>query len=261
MGSKSWEDLWWISYVVLGVWIVNGALIIYLLNQIDSIVNVQLYDYGLQFSAQWADSYWGSSRLMLVFLGVPMALSAAVFVAGFRRFRKKAPAIFGKKKAEPEAEPPQIEASQAETPEVPAEEDQTVAPETAPEEETEEELTTEVESEPETEQEPEIEQEPESVIEPQLEVIQPEEIQVEQVNPEADAVECVEEPEVVEEPRAKECNGSLISCPNCNKMFNRPLVMLDFSSGTTRLVNICPFCNHILGKTSDSKKSDEETQQ
>jgi hypothetical protein len=237
MSSKTWEELWWVSFVVLGVWIVNGALIIYLLTQIDSIVNVQLYNFGLQFSNQWANPYWASSRLVMVFLIVPMALSATVFVLGFRRFRKKAATLLSKRKAEQT----QVEPSQVEAPEVPVEEKLTVTPE-------EQQLNPQPESEPESEEESEL------VSEPKLEVTQPEMIQEEQVYREAEKVE-------VEEPPAKEDMGLLISCPNCNKVFNQPLVMLDFSSGTTRLVNICPFCNHILGEALDSKKNDEEAQQ
>ena len=63
--------------------------------------------------------------------------------------------------------------------------------------------------------------------------------------------------EVINEVEAKENNGLLISCPSCKKVFNRPLVMLDFSSGKTRLVNICPYCSHTLGEASDQKKDDE----
>jgi hypothetical protein len=63
--------------------------------------------------------------------------------------------------------------------------------------------------------------------------------------------------EVINGVEAKENNGLLISCPRCKRVFNRPLVMLDFSSGKTRLVNICPYCNHTLGEASDQKKDDE----
>ena len=31
------------------------------------------------------------------------------------------------------------------------------------------------------------------------------------------------------------------------KAFSKPLVMLDFSGGKTRLENVCPYCNHVLG--------------
>jgi uncharacterized Zn-finger protein len=46
---------------------------------------------------------------------------------------------------------------------------------------------------------------------------------------------------------AAETNHMLISCPKCKRVFSKPLVMLDFSGGKTRLVNVCPYCNHVLG--------------
>ena len=35
-------------------------------------------------------------------------------------------------------------------------------------------------------------------------------------------------------------NHMVISCPKCKRVFGRPLVMLDFSDGKTRFVNVCP---------------------
>lgn len=43
------------------------------------------------------------------------------------------------------------------------------------------------------------------------------------------------------------------TCPKCKKVFSKPLTMLDFSHGTTRLVNVCPYCNHILGIADEEK--------
>lgn len=42
-------------------------------------------------------------------------------------------------------------------------------------------------------------------------------------------------------------NSMVISCPSCKKTFGKPLVMLDFSSGKAKLVNVCPYCNAMLG--------------
>lgn len=90
------------------------------------------------------------------------------------------------------------------------------------------------------------------------------EVQVEEQKAEEDvgllpeAVEAVEERAVevvkpqkmaVEEPKVKNgSNALIISCPSCKRVFSRPLVMLDFSAGKTRLVNVCPYCNHVLGE-------------
>jgi uncharacterized Zn-finger protein len=62
--------------------------------------------------------------------------------------------------------------------------------------------------------------------------------------------------------KVKEVNNSnnsmVISCPSCKKVFGRPLVMLNFEGGKTRLVNVCPYCNHVLGNAENEQtpKSD-----
>lgn len=38
-----------------------------------------------------------------------------------------------------------------------------------------------------------------------------------------------------------------INCPKCKRVFGKPLSMLDFSSGKAQQVNVCPYCNHVLG--------------
>jgi len=37
-----------------------------------------------------------------------------------------------------------------------------------------------------------------------------------------------------------------ISCPKCRRVFGKPLIMLDFGDRKARLVNVCPYCNHVL---------------
>ena len=43
----------------------------------------------------------------------------------------------------------------------------------------------------------------------------------------------------------------LFVCSKCGKRFSRPILMLDFSGGKTRLVNVCPFCGAKLGENGD----------
>jgi hypothetical protein len=52
-------------------------------------------------------------------------------------------------------------------------------------------------------------------------------------------------------------NGGGISCPKCKKTFGRALVMLDFHGGKNRMVSVCPYCNHVLGCTSEEKGTDD----
>ena len=61
------------------------------------------------------------------------------------------------------------------------------------------------------------------------------------------------QPVVSEEPKVRE-NHMLISCPSCKKVFGKPLVMLNFEGGKTKLVNVCPYCNQVLG-TAENQES------
>ena len=59
-----------------------------------------------------------------------------------------------------------------------------------------------------------------------------------------------------EDQKARETNNSMvISCPKCQKVFSRPLVMLDFASGKPKLVNVCPYCNHLLPNAETEKET------
>ncbi len=200
MGSKTSDDLGWLGYLILGVWIINGVLVSFLLTRIDLIVNGQLYGYGLQYSHEWADTYSMSFDAIFVFIGVPMALSSIVLALALR-MRKQRLGYLIRRKIKPEME------IFVKVPE------------------------TKVEGEAETEQ----------ALARREQTSVTEEPYVEQKQPEALPAEAA-----VEKPNAKEDNALVISCPNCGKFFSRPLIMLDFSAGKTRLVNICPFCNHVL---------------
>jgi hypothetical protein len=67
-------------------------------------------------------------------------------------------------------------------------------------------------------------------------------------------------PQIAKEPLSSRVdNGNCvgISCPECKKVFSRALVMLDFRSGSNRMVSVCPYCNYVLGFTSDEKSKNE----
>jgi len=205
MGLKTSDGLRWLSCIILGVWIGSGAVVTFLLLKIDSIVHVQLYEYGLQLSTDWAAPYWTTTQLIYVALGLPMFLSAVVVGLVLIRSRKRVGENFSKPKPNP------IEARQKAT----------VA------------------------KEPKLQM---------ATLVQEDELVTVGVGNEPEHSEGTEK-----KPKAQGANGLLISCPSCNKVFNRPLVMLDFSMGKTRLVNICPYCNHTLGAALEQKKSDDST--
>ena len=68
----------------------------------------------------------------------------------------------------------------------------------------------------------------------------------------------VESPQIVKKAPVKVDTGTGvgISCPKCKKVFGRALVMLDFRGGSNRMVRVCPYCNHVLGYTSEEKSTD-----
>lgn len=57
-----------------------------------------------------------------------------------------------------------------------------------------------------------------------------------------------------EKAQAAKTNSVLMKCPNCKRLFGKPLTMLNFSSGKTRLVNVCPYCNNILGEADEQSQ-------
>jgi len=57
-----------------------------LLGEIDWVVHHELYNYGLQFSVEWASVYWANLNMIYVFLGIPICLSGLYFVLDAWRF-------------------------------------------------------------------------------------------------------------------------------------------------------------------------------
>jgi len=68
-----------------------------------------------------------------------------------------------------------------------------------------------------------------------------------------------------QEPKAQEVKAKVaentnvtgVTCPNCKKVFGTPLVMLNFENGKNRLVNVCPYCSHVLGDAENTQESKE----
>jgi len=78
----------WISRILLIAIIAISAVLLYALNEIDRIINVQLYDYQLQFSLDWANPYWGFTQIIYVSIGITMILSAVILLLGFVKPKK-----------------------------------------------------------------------------------------------------------------------------------------------------------------------------
>jgi hypothetical protein len=80
MDLKSLSSNRWLYRVLLIVCVSNAAIIWFLLSKIDGIINIELYKFGLQFSNNWANSYWTYLDLSYVILGISVALSLFVLV-------------------------------------------------------------------------------------------------------------------------------------------------------------------------------------
>jgi uncharacterized Zn-finger protein len=193
MGLKTSNAVGWFTYVVLGVWVISGIIVTFSELQIDSIVHVQLYNHGLQFSTEWANPYWTAAKTVYASLALPIILTVIVF---------------GLKLVESRKNPEGFLARRAQT---------SVMGREAVSAQTKLQIGTVVE-----------EDKLLSVNFP------PEHDQPKEAKAKSDL---------------QASNGLLISCPSCTKVFNRPLVMLDFSGGKTQLVNLCPYCNYNLGST------------
>ena len=163
MNAKGLFDSVWLMHLVIVVWIVSSVFSMLLLSRLDGIVHGDLYDYGLQFSFDWAVPFWSFERLIYVCLALPCVLGGFVLFFDFWKSRDRAPVVR------------RVEAK-----------------------------------------------------------------------PSGGAFQPLKE------------NQMLISCPKCGKVFSKPLTMLDFSGGKTRLVNVCPYCNHVLGSAEEEKGEDSD---
>ncbi len=63
----------WVPLVIIAFALVS----IIALLQLDGIVNVNLYSYGLQFSLNWANPYWLTIRLALTMMSLTIVTAIA----------------------------------------------------------------------------------------------------------------------------------------------------------------------------------------
>ncbi len=68
-----------------------------------------------------------------------------------------------------------------------------------------------------------------------------------------DAAKHEAKPVTVKVKGRKESENKRISCPNCQKVFGKPLTMLDFRTGKAKLINVCPYCNKALPQSTKQK--------
>ncbi|RJS77199.1 hypothetical protein CW707_01970 [Candidatus Bathyarchaeota archaeon] len=153
----------WFEKIILILWLASSVFIVFLIRMMDNIVHSDLYNYGLQFSSEWAVPYWSMLRLIYICLALPAALSIVTLGISLWRYKFKQPSVSRKVKSK--------------------------------------------------------------LIESKI--AQPKE------------------------------NHMLISCPKCKRVFSKPMVMLDFSSGRSRLVNVCPYCNYVLSREGEETEKED----
>jgi len=182
MDFKSLLENNWLDRVIIVAWILSAVLVIFMLTNLDVLVNGTLYNFGLQFSNEWGQPYWLYLRLSYAFLGVSSGLGLTALAIGFYRSKN-------------------------------------AGPETA--------VVT-------------VENSNKNKITDNLRKIK----------------------KIEQKPKRKlskeENSNMIISCPNCKKVFGRPLVMLNFEGGKTKLVNVCPYCNNSLDQTNTDENSEAE---
>ena len=161
MKSLLYND--WFEKIILILWLASSVFIVVLVGMLDNIVHSDLYNYGLQFSSEWAVPYWSMLRLIYICLALPAALSIVTLGISLWRYKFKQPSVSRKVKSK--------------------------------------------------------------LIESKI--AQPKE------------------------------NHMLISCPKCKRVFSKPMVMLDFSSGRSRLVNVCPYCNYVLSREGEETEKED----
>jgi uncharacterized Zn-finger protein len=185
----------WLSRILLIAIIAVSAVVMYAINEIDKIVNTQLYGYQLQFSLDWANPYWSFTRIIYISLGATIIMTTIILLLGFIK-TKKATQTLTTLKPEPTI--------------------QKMAPAPQP-----------VYTQP------------------------PPKAKVAQAKPQTATTTTI----TTEEPKTKTTDKQTPAqvptgvCPSCKKTFGQPLVMLDFEGGKSKLVNVCPYCNQVLGDT------------
>jgi uncharacterized Zn-finger protein len=145
-------------------------------------MNVQLYDFNLEYSLEWAEPYWMYMRLTYAVLVIPTILSIASILLNFYNG------------------PNQIET---------------------------------------TVTQPQQTQAPPAAHSHRLVKV--------------DASVTNQNTEITNEDR-----GMLISCPKCKRVFNTPMLMLDFEGSKGVLVNVCPYCNRVLGRAENGNGNEND---
>jgi hypothetical protein len=198
----------------------------YALYLLDQIVHGTLYDYGLQFSYNWANPYWFLLRIIQVLLVIGIVTTIASLSLSLRTYAKS-------KKQHAQAAPIPRVMRQA-----PA--------------------TTRNAGKPRP-----ISVRPQPL--PSSAKAFPHQRPAQQPNlqPTPTAQPTTTPAHVTPSPSYKPTRSAgLVKCPKCGKSFTQPLRMLDFQSDIPRIVDTCPFCGVTIRqapRTEEKEQSQENS--
>ena len=218
--------------LVLLVSITCAAIGYFLLTRIDLIVHGQLYNFGLIFSAEWADSYRVLMWSIYACMVTPVVISGVGLVFGLIRIKQrvsKEPLVV--------ESPRKVAVKPVNLPVKPVATSERAQGSSGNSLARTRDLKERVRETPEV-----------KVLSARDQSAPVEKLEVE--------VEREKELQLVAGSEVESGNQGgdmIISCPKCKKMFRRPLVMLDFGGSKPRLVNVCPYCNQILGSSEPEK--------
>jgi hypothetical protein len=209
-----------IKRVLLAVVILaSSAAAVYTLNMLDMIVHGTLYQYGLEFSYEWANPYWTLLRVVQALLTVIMVATTVNLLLNVR-------VHFSKRSSRTRVT--QVPKVVAKAPVTTRSQERPLIAHTSP-------------------SRPSMATAPSPV--PQPERISASKSSVAPVSP---------VPILAPAPTRKHADDSgLIRCPHCGKTFTQPLRMLDFQGDRPRIVNICPFCNEIIASVPRGEEGEE----
>ena len=200
--------------LVFLICIVCAVIVYFLLTRIDLVVHEELYDFGLIFSTQWVDPYRALMWSIYACLVASVVLSGTGLVFDLLT-----------KKQETFTAPSLLERTRK----VAAK----LLPLKLP-------FKVEVSMNPQglSEEHLPLEHDPQKASEPLILPKKNQSLGIKNLD--------VVGPEENSENRV---NNMLISCPKCKRVFQTPLVMLDFSGTKPGLMNVCPYCNQVLGNS------------
>jgi outer membrane biosynthesis protein TonB len=197
-----------LSRILLIIIIVFSGVVMFAVNEIDKIVNIQLYQYKLTFSYDWATPYWNLTNIIYISLATTMTISAALLLLGLIKPKEPAQTNLNIKTEPPK--PPQP-----------------IQPQPQP-------ILTQAQPKTQTQSQTQNKTPPAPAPTP-APAITKQQVKLEQAEEEKP------------KPAKKASTANRNTCPTCKKTFTQPLVMLDFENGKSKLVNVCPYCNQVLG--------------